>query len=76
MQEKAVDAISSTSDIAISVYGNLLQHEVLSIALLILFVTLTIVNWRTSYRAFTRKQVVMPENFLTKIYSTRKEEAV
>ena len=73
MQEKAVDAIASTGDIAISAYGNLLHHEVLSIALLILLATLTDVNWRLSYRAFTRKQVVMPESALSRTLKKRKE---
>ncbi len=76
LKEKAIDAVASTGDVTISAYGNLLQHEVLSIALLILFATLTIVNWRLSYRAFTRKQVVIPENFLSKIFTIRKEETV
>ena len=76
LKGRAIDAVASTGEVTISVYGNLLHHEVLSIALLIFFATLTIVNWRLSYRAFTRRQVVMPENFLSKIFTIRKEEAV
>lgn len=76
LQGKAIDAVVSAGDATISTYGNLLQHEALGIAILVILVTLTIVNWRISYRAFTRKQVVMPENFLTKLQQKRKEEAV
>ena len=76
LKGRAIDAVAFTGEVTISVYGNLLHHEVLSIALLIFFATLTIVNWRLSYRAFTRRQVVMPENFLSKIFTIRKEEAV
>ena len=75
LKGKAIDAIVSAGDITMSTYGNLLQHEVLSIAILVLFTTLTVVNWRISYRAFTRKQVVMPENILSKL-SNKREEAV
>jgi hypothetical protein len=31
-----------------------------SVVLLVVLVALTMVNWRVSYRYFTRKQVVMP----------------
>lgn len=76
LKGKAIDAIVATGDATISTYGNLLQHEVLGVAIIALLTTLTIVNWRIGYRAFTRKQVVMPENFLSKSRKKRKEEAV
>ena len=73
LKGKAIDAIVSAGDVTMSTYGNLLHHEFLSVALLAILSTLTIVNWRLSYRAFTRKQVVMPENFLAKSRKRRKE---
>ena len=77
LKGKAIDAVVSAGDATISTYGNLLQgHVAWSVVILILLISLTILCWRIGYRAFTRKQVVMPENFLTKIFSTRKEEAV
>lgn len=77
LKGKAIDAVVSAGDVTISTYGNLLQgHVAWSVVILILLISLTILCWRIGYRAFTRKQVVMPENFLTKIFSTRKEEAV
>ena len=76
LKEKAIDIVASTGNVTISAYGNLLQHEVWGIALPILLATLTIVNWRISYRVFTSKQVVMPEGILSKIFNIRKEEAV
>ena len=50
-------------------------HTILTIGIP-LCIAITVLNWRLSYRAFTRKQVVMPENFLTKLQNERKEEAV
>ena len=73
LKGKAIDAIVATGDATISTYGNLLQHEVLGVAIIALLTTLTIVNWRIGYRAFTRKQVVMSENFLSKSRKKRKE---
>lgn len=77
LKGKAIDAVVSAGDVTISTYGNLLQgHVAWSVVILILLISLTILCWRIGYRAFTRKQVVMPENFLTKLQQKRKEEAV
>lgn len=77
LKGKAIDAVVSAGDVTISTYGNLLQgHVAWSVMILILLISLTILCWRIGYRAFIRKQVVMPENFLTKLQQKRKEEAV
>ena len=61
LRGKAIDAIASAGDVTLSAYGNLLQgSSVWSVVLLVALVALTVVNWRVSYRYFTRKQVVMP----------------
>lgn len=61
LRGKAIDAIASAGDVTLSAYGNLLQDGVVwSVVLLVVLVALTVVNWRVSYRYFTRKQVVMP----------------
>ena len=61
LRGKAIDAIASAGDVTLSAYGNLLQGGVVwSLVLLVVLVSLTVVNWRMSYRYFTRKQVVMP----------------
>ena len=61
LRGKAIDAIASAGDVTLSAYGNLLQGGVVwSVVLLVALVALTVVNWRMSYRYFTRKQVVMP----------------
>lgn len=61
LRGKAIDAIASAGDVTLSAYGNLLQGGVVwSVVLLVALVALTVVNWRVSYRYFTRKQVVMP----------------
>ena len=61
LRGKAIDAIASAGDVTLSAYGNLLQGGVVwSVVLLVVLVALTVVNWRVSYRYFTRKQVVMP----------------
>ena len=61
LRGKAIDAIASAGDVTLSAYGNLLQGGVVwSVVLLVALVALIVVNWRVSYRYFTRKQVVMP----------------
>ena len=61
LRGKAIDAIASAGDVTLSAYGNLLQGGVVwSVVLLVALVAITVVNWRMSYRYFTRKQVVMP----------------
>lgn len=74
LKGKAIDAVVSAGDATISTYGNLLQgHVAWSVVILILLISLTILCWRIGYRAFTRKQVVMPENILSKLSNKRKE---
>lgn len=61
LRGRAIDAVASAGDVTLSAYGNLLQGGVVwSVVLLVVLVALTVVNWRVSYRYFTRKQVVMP----------------
>lgn len=61
LRGRAIDAVASAGDVTLSAYGNLLQGGVVwSVVLLVALVALTMVNWRVSYRYFTRKQVVMP----------------
>lgn len=74
LRGKAIDAIASAGDVTLSAYGNLLQGGVVwSVVLLVTLVALTVVNWRVSYRYFTRKQVVMPTSDFAHWLKKRKE---
>lgn len=60
LRSKAVDAVASAGDGAVTAYNGLLQHEAWSIIVLLLLTALTLLNWRVGYRNFARKQIVMP----------------
>lgn len=60
LRSKAVDAVASAGDGAVTAYNGLLQHEAWSVVVLLLLTALTMLNWRVSYRNFARKQIVMP----------------
>ncbi len=60
LRGRAIDAVASAGDGAVTAYGGLLQHEAWSIIVLLLLSTLTLLNWRVGYRNFARKQIVMP----------------
>ena len=77
LRGKAIDAIASAGDVTLSAYGNLLHGGVVwSVVLLVALVALTVVNWRVSYRYFTRKQVVMPTSDFSQWLKKRKEATV
>jgi hypothetical protein len=77
LRERMVNAVASAGDITLSAYGNLLQGgAVWSVVLLVTLVALTVVNWRVSYRYFTRMQAVMPTMSLLQWLKKRKEAAV
>ena len=61
---RAIDAVASAGDGAVTAYGGLLQHEAWSIIVLLLLSALTILCWRVGYRNFARKQVVMPSRHI------------
>lgn len=60
LRGRAIDAVASAGDGAVTAYNGLLQHEAWSVVVLLLLSALTILCWRVSYRNFARKQVVMP----------------
>jgi len=60
LRSKAVDAVASAGDGAVTVYSGLLQSEAWSVIVLLLLSVLTLLNWRVGYRNFARKQIVMP----------------
>ncbi len=60
LRGRAIDAVASAGDGAVTAYGGLLQHEAWSIIVLLLLSALTLLNWRVGYRNFARKQIVMP----------------
>ena len=77
LRGRAIDAVASAGDVTLSAYGNLLQGGVVwSVVLLVALVALTVVNWRVSYRYFTRKQVVMPTSDFSQWLKKRKEATV
>lgn len=64
LRGRAIDAVASAGDGAVTAYNGLLQHEAWSIIVLLLLSALTLLNWRVGYRNFARKQVVMPSRHL------------
>ena len=64
LRGRAIDAVASAGDGAVTAYGGLLQHEAWSIIVLLLLSALTLLNWRVGYRNFARKQVVMPSRHI------------
>ena len=76
LRGRAIDAVASAGDGAVTAYNGLLQHEAWSVVVLLLLSALTILCWRVGYRNFARKQIVMPDGFLSKTIKNRKEAAV
>lgn len=70
LRDKAIDAVASAGDGAITAYNGLLQSEVWGVIVLLLLSVLTVLCWCASYHNFTQKQVVMPTsrwfNFIKK----------
>ena len=64
LRDKAIDAVGSVGDGAVTAYNGLLQSEVWSVVVLLLLSALTLLNWRVGYRNFARKQVVMPSRHI------------
>jgi hypothetical protein len=64
LRGRAIDAVASAGDGAVTAYGGLLQHEAWSVVVLLLLSALTILCWRVGYRNFARKQVVMPSRHI------------
>lgn len=64
LRGRAIDAVASAGDGAVTAYNGLLQHEAWSVVVLLLLSALTLLNWRVGYRNFARKQVVMPSRHI------------
>lgn len=60
LRDRAIDAVTSAGDGAVTAYSGLLQSEVWGVIVLLLLSVLTVLCWCASYHHFTQKQVVMP----------------